>query len=247
MKAQLTHQAWAKMRAFVDNCEDEISGLGKVEIVDGAFLVTDIAIFEQAVGPAHSNIPAQALAKFQCELLKKKENPKEWFLWWHSHAKMSTFFSGTDMATIESSTDFPMMLSIVTNHKHEFSARFDLYKPMRMDQKVTVEVLEDEDEAIIAHCKAEIAKKVTKPVKQVFGYGWGGSKQPVETTAIESKEDKKAYFVELNKLRSELKEAEKAKDVEYIEELKEAIYDKRIDGFYSGYESQYPVKPYDGF
>jgi hypothetical protein len=269
MIAELTHNAWHKMRAYVDNCPDEISGLGKVEIVDGNFLVTDIAIFEQVVSAAHSDIPAAALAKFQVELIKKGENPKDWFCWWHSHAAMKTFLSGRDTATIDESTDFKMMLSIVTNHAHEFTSRFDLYSPVRMKQDVQVQVLEEEDDDIINECKAEIAKKVSKPAPSAYlGYGRGGDHshnhgkthnfgfekkeehEKLKTLSMPTKTrldfdvmvDLEQYNDEVAGLVEEIANAHAAGDMTLVKMLRDELEDKKIDGFYAGYEKSYPKK-----
>lgn len=250
MKATLTHDAWHKMRAYVDLCPDEISGLAKVEIVEGDFLVTDVAIFEQVVSAAHSDIPAQALARFQVELIKRGENPKDWFCWWHSHAAMKTFFSGRDVATINESIDFKMMLSIVTNHAHEFSARFDLYDPVRMQTEVTVEVLEQEDENIISECKQQIAAKVTRPVpvyvsSRDLGFGAHDYPAPTYKKAVYEgydKDDHNAYKNELAELSAELTAAMHNGDKKRLKEVQSEIYDKKVDGYYSGYEKKLPIK-----
>lgn len=164
MKVQLTDKAWKLMRGYVDLCKYEISGLGKVERDENDnFIVTDIEIFTQKVSGAHSNIEASDLAKFNVELIRKGENPKNWYLWWHSHATMDVFFSGTDTGTIDSSVDFGVLLSLVTNHKHEFKARVDVYEPVRLYTTLDVEILEDEDDEVLKHCQAEIDAKVSAP------------------------------------------------------------------------------------
>ena len=264
MKAHLTHDAWKRMRAFVDLCPNEISGLAKVRIEGGVFIVTDVEIFEQVVSPTHSDIPGAALAKFQVELIRRGENPKDWFCWWHSHAKMKTFFSGTDTSTIDSSTDFKMMLSIVTNHAHEFSARFDLYEPVRMTQVVAVEVLEDEDDTTMAECRAEIAKKVsTRPVVSAsYGIGFDytrtqykhphtGVKSQIEIpkkldnrnhTAAVTDDERAEYGAEVQELQDAINTARIELDFELVQELADDLYEKRIDGYYAGLETLYPVK-----
>ena len=269
MKANITHDAWLKMQGFVDLCPDEISGLGKVEVVDGEFYVTDIAIFTQTVSPTHSTIPSKALAQFQVELIKKGENPKDWWCWWHSHAKMEPFFSGTDKATVESSTDFDMLLSIVSNHKHAFYAQFDMHRPLRLTQVVSVEVLEEENEEITAWVQAEYDAKVTRPVVPVYNRGFGFSpkttsrddddwdglpttqpkagdkiqgKPVMKQSLIVNADDLAEYQAELAALGEELKDARHRKDGEAIREISSEIYEKQIDGFYCGYEQVFPTR-----
>jgi len=164
MKVVLTPGVWDKMRAYVDNCKDEISGLGKIERDDDDnFVITDIALFKQTVSAAHSDISAEALAKFQVELIKKGDNPADWSFWWHSHAAMAVFFSSRDTSTIDESSDFSYLVSLVTNHAHDLVARVDTFKPVRLHATIEVEVQEWEDSELIAACIQEIADKVSKP------------------------------------------------------------------------------------
>lgn len=172
MEVILTDYVWSRMRAYVDNCNEEISGLGKIEKVNGDFRIVDIALFEQKVSATHSDIEAEALAKFQVDLIRKGEDMGAWCFWWHSHAKMDVFFSGTDTGTIDASTDFNYLVSLVTNHKHEFKARVDVFEHARLYKDIEVSIEESEDEDVIEACKAEIAEKVTRP-SPIINYGKG--------------------------------------------------------------------------
>lgn len=171
MKVTLTDYVWQRMKAYVDLCSDEISGLGKVERDEqGGFRIVDIALFEQTVSAAHSDITSESLAKFQVELIKKGESLEDWNFWWHSHAKMDVFFSGTDTGTIDGSTEFPYLVSLVTNHKHEFTARVDIFSPVRLYKMLDVEIEEDENEEIIKECQEHIDAKVSRPTPRVSPY-----------------------------------------------------------------------------
>ncbi len=179
IKVELTAYAWQKMRYYVDGCKGEVSGLGKIEVAeDGALVITDCTIFEQTVSSAHSNIETEALAKFQLEMIQKGEDLGKWKLWWHSHATMSVFWSGTDMGTINTSTEFEYLVSLVTNHNHDIKCRVDMFKPLRMAQDdIEVYIQEDVDETLKAECDAEIKAKVTEPTpvyQKPFSYGGGG-------------------------------------------------------------------------
>lgn len=163
MKLQIEKTAWDKITAFTDLCPDEISGLGKVEVRNGQLVVTDVAIFEQKVSAAHSTITMESLAKFQEERVRAGESMKQWCFWWHSHAHMGVFFSGTDTNTIDNSTEFPWLVSLVTNKKHETTARLDIYTPIRLFTELTVEIIYESNPAVKELCQQEIAAKVTKP------------------------------------------------------------------------------------
>lgn len=167
MRLLIETEAWHKIQYYVDTCKTEVSGLGKVVKRGDDFVVTDVKIFEQTVSGAHSDIEAQALATFQYELVKAGENPADWVLWWHSHAKMEVFFSGRDTDTIDQSTDFRYMVSLVTNHKHELKARIDVFDPCRMYTDLPVEILMPSiAEATAKECQAQIDAKVKKPKRE---------------------------------------------------------------------------------
>ena len=172
MKLYLTSESWQKMSYFVDEVKTEISGLGKVEKTEeGEFIVTDVRIFEQVVSGAHSDIEAEALAKFQVELIKGNENPAEWVLWWHSHASMKTFFSQRDTDTIDESTDFRYLISLVTNHAHDFDARVDIFDPCRIWTALDTEVLPTEpDPKLIKSCQKQIKAKIKTPPPRKVGF-----------------------------------------------------------------------------
>lgn len=164
MKLQITNFAWEKIIGFTDLCPNEISGLGKIEIINDNAVVIDVAIFRQEVSAAHSTIEPKSLAEFQSERVKRGESMKDWILWWHSHANMGVFFSGTDTSTIDSSSEFPHLLSLVVNKKHETEARFDVYKPFRLKlEKLPVEILAIPNIKIRKECQKEIDKKVNFP------------------------------------------------------------------------------------
>ncbi len=167
----ITQTARKKLRYYVDQCEDEISGLGKVKKVSpGVFVFYDLEIFEQVVSAAHSTIDEEALGKFMYEKTKAKEKLSEYRVWWHSHAAMKTFWSGTDNGTIDKSVEFPWLISLVTNHAGDLLARLDLFDPVRVtEQEITVTVIEDEDPELKAQCLKEIELKVRKG-SGMYGY-----------------------------------------------------------------------------
>lgn len=189
MKLLIERGAWQKIQAYVDNCPYEIGGLGKVTCVDGDFLVTDAEIFTQKVNAAHVEMTAETLALFQTEKVRAKQSMRDYKFWWHSHAKMAVFFSGTDTDTInQSGAEFPWLVSFVTNHKHEKVARLDIYQPVHVHCDLPIEIVDNEEDAatraelqrllsqldavnptIMAACKADIDAKVTMP-----GYKWSG-------------------------------------------------------------------------
>ena len=205
MRLLIEKDAWQKIAAYVDNCPYEISGLGRVEITPQEdFRVTDVAIFRQKVSAAHSDIDPAALAAFQADRVKAGESMKEWILWWHSHAHMGVFFSKTDTDTMDAS-EFPYMLSLVTNKKHETLARFDVYKPIHLIcENIPVEILSDAINPYTDICKGEIAAKVETPppVRYSLGFETGGYQRRRDKKT--DKAFRKEYHKEKKRLMAEL-------------------------------------------
>lgn len=128
-KLVLSQKAFLKMKYFTDEADGEISGFGKTSIdEDGDILVEDIIILSQECNGGGTEIDDDAQAKFLFELAKKKESPKLWNLWWHSHVNMAVMWSPTDDGTIkEHGNVHSYLISIVTNKKGEYKARLDIF------------------------------------------------------------------------------------------------------------------------
>ena len=166
----LTNEVNQKLRAYIDNCEDEISGLGKIEVTEHGFLVTDVKILKQTVTGNTTDLDDDAIGKFSYELTKEKDEIEKWSLWWHSHADMKVFFSTTDTDTIEQSTDTPFLVSLVGNHANEWKARFDVFKPHHCTNELEVIIETIIDTSIIKNCIKEIKKLVKREQIKYTGF-----------------------------------------------------------------------------
>ena len=204
MKLHIPHEVWQKMCGYVDECGYEISGLGKVTVTPQGFTVEDVAIFRQAVGSAHSDIETKALAEFQAERVKAGESMKDWVLWWHSHADMGVFFSGTDTDTIEKSTEFPYLVSLVVNKRHEHKARLDVYQPVHLMCDLEVELLTNGVNPYTEICKAEIAEKVTTTARRFFL----PASQNLFPSKKKAKKERAAYWQKKHQLTTQLESLE---------------------------------------
>lgn len=172
-------KAMKKMKCFVGLCRGEIAGLGRVvkETLPGSFkqvlVVKDVKIFDQEVSHGHADLDPESIAKFINEVMQNEPDTlSEWRLWWHSHGSMNAFFSGTDTGTIESSTEYEWLVSVVTNHEGDLVARFDMYEPVRVTKELSVRTLSAYDEEVYEECKREVDEKVTEP-KSSYNFGFG--------------------------------------------------------------------------
>jgi hypothetical protein len=161
-KVYIMPEAAKTLRAFIDLCSDEISGLGCVtRLGTFEFLITDLFILDQQVSMASTDLYKKAIAQFMMDRIQSGKDLEDIKLWWHSHVNMETFWSGTDVST---ATGFAngWMLSIVGNKHKRFLVRLDIYEPFPvLIDNIPLEIyFDDKDPQIIARCSQEIKKKV---------------------------------------------------------------------------------------
>lgn len=118
MKIILPYQVHRQIMFYVNNCEKEIGGMGRIKFdkTKGEYTVLSVCLPTQEVGSAHTDLDADSVAK--CELATI--NDEGWFnFWWHSHVNMQAFWSGTDTATIKEMGKQGLCVAIVFNKKRE--------------------------------------------------------------------------------------------------------------------------------
>ena len=153
-----------RLDLYIKLCPDEISGLGTIEARSGTLVVTGLYLLEQTVSHSETELSAASIAAFLAEAPGKGIDSNQIRLWWHSHAKSSTFWSATDEKAIESFEAVPWWVSIVGNHNGDYKARVDVFPneavPLRLThpaQLVTTYVKEE-----LVEVSAEIQRLVTK-------------------------------------------------------------------------------------
>lgn len=164
-------KAHEKLRYYVEECPAEISGFGRVrklrETTDAIrFELYDVEILPQKVSGADANITQGDIAEFMTEKMKKRQSLVDYKLWWHSHAVMKAFFSVTDDTTINTSSEFSYLISLVTNKAGDYECRLDVHNPVRMTVDVNVLVEPFGNERLRAQIVKEIEEKV------VIASGW---------------------------------------------------------------------------
>jgi len=174
MKLVIPVKQYQKLLAYVKYCPYEISGLGKIEVAEKKiFTVKDLRIFRQTVSWVETKLDKKALGKFYDKIIQEEGDLSQWRLWWHSHAEMETFFSATDVATIEDfDSELPSdnwLLSLVTNHRSQMSVRLDVFEPIRYTVKNLDWDIDFSDKQLKLQAIDEIAENVVAqlPTKKV--------------------------------------------------------------------------------
>jgi proteasome lid subunit RPN8/RPN11 len=143
---------WNKSKWKFNKSAGTISGPEKI------LEIYDIEILPQVVSGVHATMSDETLQKFLFDKMKRGQSTKDYKVWWHSHCDMDAYFSVVDTTTIERSTEFPYLISIVGNHAGKMVCRLDVHKPMPMQMDFELVVQKPVDE--------EIRKWVAKQIKQ---------------------------------------------------------------------------------
>ncbi len=195
MKVIFPIEVYRTLRAYVEQIDIEISGMGKViKERDGdetVLRVLEVRIFKQTVTGTNTVLDRNALGKFYDELLREGQNMGDWKLWWHSHHMMGAFFSGIDLTTIENfdteTLDNNWLLSLVTTHQEESSVRCDIFQPIRVTVECNIEI-DYGDKKLRDEIKKEIKEKVKEP--SLFGNFWSDLKNSFKTEIVIESKDK---------------------------------------------------------
>lgn len=205
MKIIFTKESYDKIEALVTNCETEIMGLGKTEVQNGNVTVTDIIILDQEASAAHVEFDKEKLVDFLVSRVGENDSA-DWNLWWHSHAKMSCFWSGTDTGNIARMGETAQWIaSVVFNHNMEYKARVDQFQPFQFSKdELPVTRIIEENTAIKEWALAQIAEKVKEPAPTVVSLAgtecaWEKRKKDGVTYYSQLKENEESYIDEAEK------------------------------------------------
>ena len=204
VKLSIAPREQEKIWWYVDKCEKEISGLGKViRRPDGSLHVNKIYLLEQECSAVETELDDEAVAQL---LYEARNDEGQMLFWWHSHVDMPTFWSGTDIEAIHQLGKAGMVLSTVYNKKRDsrtslFVAATEYAPEMFLDD-LELNVMGLLDTSETEQLEKEYDKKVTFPAPNYPNYHThmdrGSYFQDVDTPSWgslqgvqESNEDKK--------------------------------------------------------
>ena len=164
----INQKAYTKMFQYVAATDNEISGLGIIEEIAGTgIVITDVYLLKQINTAATTELDPMDVSKLLTELAKQGKETRL-LLWWHSHANMDTFWSGTDIRTIETLKAGSYFISMVVNKRFDMKARIEIFSPVSISlDNVPVKILPDIAN-IPEDIKDEIKAKVATPPQPVF-------------------------------------------------------------------------------
>lgn len=124
----ITDRAKNKLDRMIMMVTTEVSGLGRVVEIGDKTVITDIFYFDQTNSGGSTVLSPGSVGTFLTGWVMDGKDPRDIRLWWHSHANMGVYWSGTDENNIRmlNTTMKDQLVSIVGNRKGQYRIRTDL-------------------------------------------------------------------------------------------------------------------------
>ena len=176
--AYVSDADWNKIlnyaKSAYEQFSSEIGGMAEsVRDKDGDVWIVRPVILKQSVSSANCDLDEASLAQYYAKVAKKHGTVE--FLWWHSHANMSAFWSGTDEKTIndnEGKSDHTW--SLVVNIKGEHIFQLDVFRVNGIKLHIAQEfLLHIVGKSIPNTIKKEVEKLCQKEPTAIYS-GWDG-------------------------------------------------------------------------
>lgn len=155
---------YKKINFWVDESDFECSWLGTIDHdpVENDFHVVDVFLLDQENAGASTDMDQNAVARL---LYDERDNPFDLKWWGHSHVKMDVFWSGTDIATMETLSDGGWFISTVFNQHRKMKTAFTMLHPLPvMIDNINTMIYDYTSEQERKDWKAEFDAKVKKRV-----------------------------------------------------------------------------------
>lgn len=179
----ISYEVKRKMDYYIMLSNSEISGFGIVYPYRSGLIISDVFIVEQECNSSESDMSQEAIADMLLSMVLEGLDMSVIKLWWHSHAKMRTFWSSTDNDTIKILSKDSWLLSIVGSHTDDYLVRLDVNAPFHITlNNLELEVIAPFDVELRDAIKDEIATKVSVK-KVIVKKGKGNNEYLISTSS----------------------------------------------------------------
>ena len=233
----ISKENWDKIinyaRAREEQKGHEIGGMAVIIKDDeGDYIVEEPVILKQTTSAATCTMDKEALANYYVEMGMKYGSDVN-FLWWHSHAKMKAFWSGTDTNTMEEYDNGKWSAFLVVNvrQEHKFSVKYWDPVPTLVDDELNL--LDEKEDSIDEAIMKEVAAVCGEEVQVVNNhwhkaYTQSGWNRPYGQSYMWEPEKPKQDDKDPSALEDIIKYAEKLLD-SYVEgEIKKREWNKKV-------------------
>ncbi len=179
----LTSEVYETMYQIVDQSPKEVGWMGSVTRSGNNFLITQIHLFRQTVGPAHTHLDPESMGEFFAELAAQEDGVNKVnsvCFWGHSHCNFAARPSGnydgsSDYGDLAQMFRFGQegaeyMIMGIANKKGELYFEVFFYQQGIRVKDVECQILEQRSDEICYRVALELDEKVTvEPEPQKIG------------------------------------------------------------------------------
>ena len=166
---------WKRIIGFAkareQECGDEIGGMAiAIKDKEDDWWIKNPVILKQTTTGGTCTLDKDELAEFYVDMASKYGTNIQ-FVWWHSHAKMGAFWSGTDTNTMEEYKSGDWSMFLVVNVREEYKFRIQYWNPIELGEDIDLNVVQkDKDVVIPKSILKEIEEKCSKETVIRNGY-----------------------------------------------------------------------------
>jgi len=172
MEFYITQKDWKKVIDYAQASYDEFSSeIGGFMIAkpdkDGNIIISEPEILKQDVTGGTTVMDKEAVADYYVKCVEKHGIGVR-FIWWHSHANMKAFWSGTDTNTMEEYSSGDWAAFLVVNIKEEYKFRVCVWNPIEAHEDIELNVLGAKSKKVPKTIKDSVSELCTKPTAAII-------------------------------------------------------------------------------
>ena len=175
MEFYISQKDWKKVIHFAQASYNKFkSEIGGFMIVKknkaGNYIVSNPEILKQEVTGGTTEMEKEAVADYYVKTAMKEGSDVR-FLWWHSHANMSAFWSGTDTNTMKEYKNGDWSAFLVVNIRGEYKFRVCVWNPIQAHEDIELNILGMENKSVPKSIQTSVDKLCNKPTTSIVNIG----------------------------------------------------------------------------
>jgi proteasome lid subunit RPN8/RPN11 len=167
MEFYISQKDWKKVIDYAQSSYDQFkSEIGGFMVAktdkDGDIIISEPEILEQEVTGGTTVMDRAAVADYYVKCAEK-HGPGVRFIWWHSHANMSAFWSGTDTNTMEEYSSGDWSAFLVVNIRQEYKFRVCVWNPIKAYKDIDLKIIGAKPKKVPKAISESVTKLCSKP------------------------------------------------------------------------------------
>ena len=167
MDFYISQKAWKRVldyaQASYDKFQAEVGGfLIATKDKDNDIILSHPEILEQTVTSGTTEMDKAAIADYYVKSAMKHGNDVR-FVWWHSHANMGAFWSGTDTSTMEDYSSGDWSAFLVVNIRGEYKFRICVWNPIEAHEDTELKVIDGKMRSVPKTIVKQVEELCSKP------------------------------------------------------------------------------------